>query len=133
MPTSRRTAGVGILMALAVQVDFDKPTNRRTVRVGATVNLRCHVLAVNLVVTTLGLLDSCFQDSCWGARVVRHLVDFLNLRGLRLGSCNIIVRNIPSIFAPRGFDVQYAANADGSPRILLFFSFFNDEAKQIQR
>ena len=60
---------MGILMALALQVDFDKPTNRRTVRVGATVNLRCHVLAVNLVVTTFGSWILAFRIPAGGLEI----------------------------------------------------------------
>ena len=35
-------------MALVVWAGFDEPTNRRTVRVGATTDSRCHVLVINL-------------------------------------------------------------------------------------
>ena len=35
-------------MVLVVRAGFDEPTNRRTVRVGATTDSRCHVLVINL-------------------------------------------------------------------------------------
>ena len=35
-------------MALVVWADFDEPTNRRTVRVGATTDSRCHVSVISL-------------------------------------------------------------------------------------
>ena len=36
-----------MIMALVVWAGFDKPTNRRTVRVGATTDSRCHVLVIS--------------------------------------------------------------------------------------
>ena len=39
-----------MLIALVVWIGFDKPTNRRTVRVGAITDFRCYVLAISLSV-----------------------------------------------------------------------------------